>query len=194
MFRLFSFTARAVQRQRRHITAPSSMSRSPPPQQQQQHAVPTWLSPPAGCACGCTTWKIVSLSPAADESDSEPPPRRDRLVAIASQIGLSAMVTVPRPLRGAAPAPAAAGDGGVLINTVLGEISTAELGWTSSHEHIFATDAKSSIIKHQYPDNLPGTFPRDYVVSEGTAALKLLCAQYISRICLPNNMQRSSLV
>ena len=68
----------------------------------------------------------------------------------------------------------------------------AELGWTSSHEHIFATDAKSSIIKHQYPDNLPGTFPRDYVVSEGTAALKLLCAQCLSRIGL-NNMQRSSM-
>ena len=56
--------------------------------------------------------------------------RRDRLAAIVSQVGMS----VPRPLQAVAPAPTAAGDGGVLINTVLGQMSSADLGWTSSHE------------------------------------------------------------
>jgi phosphotriesterase-related protein len=56
----------------------------------------------------------------------------------------------------------------VLINSVLGEISTTQLGWTSSHEHIFVNDAKSVIVEKAYPD----TFPTDYIVREGIASLK----------------------
>ena len=124
--------------------------------------------PPYGSAgCSCCTWKAVQLAPLGRHAGE--PQRVDRLGVLTSQLSLG---SVPRPLNAVAPAPTAAGDGGVLINTVLGEVSTTQLGWTSSHEHIFANDAKSSIIAHQYPE----AFPRDYIVEEGTAALKLFKA------------------
>ena len=121
------------------------------------------------CDC-CTTWKYVSLDPLQKpRTEEETRCRRDRLAVICHQVGLAGGVaSVPRALGSVTPAPAAAGDGGVLINSVLGEISTATLGWTSSHEHIFVNDAKSVIIEKAYPD----TFPTDYIVREGIAALK----------------------
>eukprot|EP01045_Picozoa_sp_COSAG04_P041780 COSAG04_NODE_12872_length_631_cov_0.697368_1_plen_127_part_10 len=85
------------------------------------------------CACCPTNWKHVDLGPAqkAAGDGSHAPTRglRDRLAVISRQLALS---SVPRPLSSASPALAAAGDGGVLINTVCGEISTTQLGWTVS--------------------------------------------------------------
>jgi hypothetical protein len=130
-------------------------------------------SPPLPvCSCCRACWKPVTLAPLGNKQthpsqSKEGATRPDRLGMICRQVGLGS--PGPRPaLAHLSPAPASAGDGGVLINSVLGEISTATLGWTSSHEHIFVNDAKSIIIEKAYPD----TFPTDYIVREGIAALK----------------------
>jgi len=85
------------------------------------------------CSCCPTNWKHVDLGPAqkaaGDGSHAPTGGLRDRLAVISRQLALS---SVPRPLSSASPAPAAAGDGGILINTVCGEISTTQLGWTVS--------------------------------------------------------------
>lgn len=128
---------------------------------------------PLLCSCCRATWKFVSLeplgrsadSPLHDEETTGAVERVDRLSVICRQVGLGG---VPRVLGQVTPAPVSAGDGGVLINSVLGEISTTQLGWTSSHEHIFVNDAKSVIVEKAYPD----TFPTDYIVREGIASLK----------------------
>jgi hypothetical protein len=129
----------------------------------------------AACAC-CVTWKhadvdAMRLARQAQHRAVLGAGGEPRLGVADARLGnLCAQVSlgVPRPLLAVAPAPAAAGDGGVLIQTVRGVVSTAELGWTSSHEHIFANDAKSTIVARAYPE----TFPREYIISEGTAALR----------------------
>ena len=126
----------------------------------------------APCDC-CVTWKAVDCPvplPGAFASGGQ-----QRLAAVCKHVGFGGGGGIGAgggPGGGAAPAlraaPAAASDGGVLINTVLGEVSTTALGWTSSHEHIFTNDAKSVIISKAYPE----TFPREYIVASAVEALR----------------------
>ncbi len=57
----------------------------------------------------------------------------------------------------------AADDGGILINTVLGQVSSKTLGLTHSHEHIYVSSAGLSQI---YPERVP----KDYVIKEAVDA------------------------
>lgn len=60
-------------------------------------------------------------------------------------------------------APVAA-DGGPAVNTVLGPVSSSQLGFTLSHEHIYVSSAG---IPHVYPE----FFPRDRIIRDGVEHL-----------------------
>ena len=62
------------------------------------------------------------------------------------------------------PAPVAAGDGGVLVNTVLGPLSTTQLGCVMTHEHVCISSAGM-------PQVYPGFFPRDQVMKDALEKL-----------------------
>lgn len=70
------------------------------------------------------------------------------------------------PLGPLAPAPVAA-DGGVLVSTVLGPLSSRKLGMILPHEHCYVSSAG---MTHVYPEQVP----LDYVIPEAVAALKQL--------------------
>lgn len=113
-----------------------------------------------GCSC-CSP-------PASDPKAPTPGGRVGRLAAHVA--GLEA---VPRPLlvsTGPLPlvqAPAAAADGGLQVNTVLGPVSSTQLGMVLPHEHCYVSSAGMQAV---YPERVP----LDYVVPEAVAALKQL--------------------
>jgi phosphotriesterase-related protein len=63
----------------------------------------------------------------------------------------------------------------VTVNTVLGPLDTADLGFTLMHEHVLITSAG---LKDVYPDLVP----RDHAIAEGTRRLKEVKAAGVSTI------------
>jgi len=129
----------------------------------------------AGCPCCSPPWAGVRRLPAEDRCPVAALERgpegasRSRLLALAGHV--QALEVVPRPLRvplgplRLAPEPVAAADGGTMVNTVLGPVSSRQLGMLLPHEHCFVSSAGMTRI---YPERVP----MDYVTTEAVAALR----------------------
>mmetsp|Transcript_112191 Transcript_112191/g.312251 ORF Transcript_112191/g.312251 Transcript_112191/m.312251 type:complete len:403 (-) Transcript_112191:130-1338(-) len=122
------------------------------------------------CSC-CSRTGGGAANAAAAAAGELPPQACKRLLRLAAHAVPPEAVWQPLPVASGPlpllPSPAAGVDGGLPVNTVLGAVSSQQLGMVLPHEHCFVSSAG---MTHVYPERVP----MDYVVPEAIAALRQL--------------------